>query len=272
MPQVYPSQVVAFIKRIVPAIESHRQNQAASWDLTFDYSHAPVLAALVELIDRIPSELMPAEAAKYAELLAAVAAIRMQLNVWIESRNNSSRFGYRKELGDQHPIGLIYRAPVGLPDKLPSRETAHLTFIDDTEFEASLRTDVSSASSALRIGEWKAATVLAGSVIEALLLWELQQHSPDSIPKIRSGPVNDWYLSDYIKAVRQLRCLRKDTATDIEKARDYRNLIHRGASLRKEQVCDLGTAHIAVGALDHVIRDLQARICPRWVGLSPQGG
>ena len=43
-------------------------------------------------------------------------------------------------------------------------------------------------------------------------------------------------------------------------AKDYRNLIHRGASERTGQVCDLGSAHHAVAALDHVVRDLTKQI------------
>jgi hypothetical protein len=33
----------------------------------------------------------------------------------------------------------------------------------------------------MRNGEWKAATVLAGSVIEALLLWRLRQFTEDEV-------------------------------------------------------------------------------------------
>jgi hypothetical protein len=151
----------------------------------------------------------------------------------------------------------------GLPDNLPSAETVTLLFVDDADLRASLRQDVNWASSALRNCEWKAATVLAGSVVEALLLWELKQPHHEPIPNIRSSPLDDWYLSDYIKAARKLRCTTNETITDAEKAQDYRNLIHPGASVRRGQACDLGTAHIAVGALDHVVRDLQNKECPR---------
>ena len=46
-------------------------------------------------------------------------------------------------------------------------------------------------------------------------------------------------------------------------AKDYRNLIHHGASERTGQICDLGSAHHAVAALDHVVRDLTKQVCPR---------
>ena len=120
-----------------------------------------------------------------------------------------------------HPVGLIYRALFGLPDVLPSSDTVTLPFLRDPDFELSVRTDISMASSALRNSEWKAATVLAGSVIEALLLWELKNPHHEPIPKIRNSPPDDWYLSDYIKAAKKLRCVKNETITDVEKAQDY---------------------------------------------------
>jgi hypothetical protein len=41
-------------------------------------------------------------------------------------------------------------------------------------------------TSALRNSEWKAATVLAGSVIEALLLWALRLRTPTEIETART--------------------------------------------------------------------------------------
>src|SRR5258708_21539874 len=115
-------------------------------------------------------KLMPADANRYAELVSSVAAIRAQVGAW-QSRGDEARtVGRLPGLGDLHPVVLIHRALVGLPDAVPSAETVTLLFIDDDDdLRASLRQDVSWASSALRNCEWKAATVLADSVIEALL-------------------------------------------------------------------------------------------------------
>src|SRR5262245_22105766 len=52
--------------------------------------------------------------------------------------------------------------------------TTALLFVTDPAVRESIQLDVSAATRDLEIGEWKGATVLAGSAIEALLLWALQ--------------------------------------------------------------------------------------------------
>lgn len=256
MPRVSPGQVVALIDRIAPP---------ARWNdkgLRLNFGFAGQLAALVALIDDIPPELMPAEADKFAELVSSAAAIRTQVETW-QSRGDFGHLTYIQALGDLHPVGLIRRALAGLADDLPSADTPILLFVDDPLLQSSLRQDVSWAGSALRNREWKAATVLAGSVIEALLLWELKQFHPQPIPEIQRRPLDRWYLPDYIEAAKQLGCVKPETVTDAEKAQNYRNLIHAGRESRLSETCDLGSAHIAIGALSHVIRDLENRECPR---------
>jgi hypothetical protein len=61
-------------------------------------------------------------------------------------------------------------------------------FLNDPDLAEALRADIATASSALRNGEWKAATVLSGSVIEALLLWALQKTHAPTIKAQGVGP------------------------------------------------------------------------------------
>ena len=67
------------------------------------------------------------------------------------------------------------------PDEFPSVDTSNLSFIADPTLRDILRLDVTATNSALINGEWKAATVLAGSVVEALVLWALQQQNPAAV-------------------------------------------------------------------------------------------
>jgi hypothetical protein len=50
-----------------------------------------------------------------------------------------------------------------------------LSFIQHSDLRESIRNDVGAANRALLNCEWKAATVLAGATIEALLHWALSQ-------------------------------------------------------------------------------------------------
>jgi hypothetical protein len=127
-----------------------------------------------------------------------------------------------------------------------------------------IRLDMSAANNALSNGEWKASTVLAGAVIEALLLWAIEQQTPASLHsvltslgrKLNSNP-QKWFLSDYIDVGERLNLLKPNTVTLCRVAKDFRNLIHPGRALRLNQPCNRGTALAAVSALEHVIQDIE---------------
>jgi hypothetical protein len=170
--------------------------------------------------------------------------------------------------GGTDPITLIHRALIKCPDEFPSPETASLSFIQPDDFRRNLQLDISATNRALANSEWKAATVLAGSIVEALLLWGLQQQSPSSVTSTTSGFVGTslqqkppaalerWDLHEYIEVASALSVISADTATQARLAIDFRNLIHPGRAARLGQTCDRGTALSAVAAIEHVVRDL----------------
>jgi hypothetical protein len=69
-----------------------------------------------------------------------------------------------------NPVQLLYKTLKQCPDAAPAPGTTDLLFITDPTLREELRLDVSMADQALANGEWKAATVPAGSDVEALLL------------------------------------------------------------------------------------------------------
>jgi hypothetical protein len=119
-------------------------------------------------------------------------------------------------------------------------------------------------------GEWKAATVLAGSSVEALLLWDLQNRRPlaqvnAAVTTLVAGKVlhkqpptdlEDWALHQYLEVSAQIPTIEPDTAKEVRLAKDFRNLIHPGRSQRLGTICDRGTSLACVAALEHVVRDL----------------
>jgi len=122
---------------------------------------------------------------------------------------------------------------------------------------------------ALSNGEWKAATVLAGSVIEALLLWALEQRPPADISAgiaaamsaraLTREPDNDlerWDLHEYTEVAANLGIIKNDSAAQTRLARRFRNFIHPGLAQRVAQKCDRATALSAVAGAEHVARDL----------------
>jgi hypothetical protein len=122
---------------------------------------------------------------------------------------------------------------------------------------------------ALANGEWKAATVLGGSTIEALLLWDLTNRHTAQVPVAvaalvankafpKNFPTNpeDWVLHHYIEVAANIGIIMQGTVKEARLAKDFRNLIHPGRAQRLGQKCDRGTALASVAALEHVVRDL----------------
>ena len=120
--------------------------------------------------------------------------------------------------------------------------------------------------------EWKGATVLAGSAMEALLLWAIEEHerkAPGSIStaatalvitgalsqKLDNNPER-WVLTELIEMARHFTLIKDDTARQARLCKDFRNLIHPGRAKRLGQVCDRGTALSALAAVELVVRDL----------------
>jgi hypothetical protein len=144
-----------------------------------------------------------------------------------------------------------------------------LQFIPDPALRDSIRIDVGAADQALHNGEWKAATVLAGAAIEAILHWKLGQLSQTernkgvsaavSQGKLKQKPptdLNEWTLKHFIAIAGELGLIEPTTVAAATLARDFRNLIHPGAAARRAEVCDRATALSALAGLEHVIRDL----------------
>jgi hypothetical protein len=152
-----------------------------------------------------------------------------------------------------------------LPRRGSSSQTSELTFIADDDLRDSIRIDISAANRALHDGLWKASTVLAGAAAEALLLWAITAKKTTAevkaaarsaaIPNPSSDP-NNWRLDAYIKIARALDLIKDNTATLADLAKDFRNLIHPGRSARLKEVCDRGTAHSALAAVEFIVRDL----------------
>jgi hypothetical protein len=67
----------------------------------------------------------------------------------------------------------------------------------------------------------------------------------------------DWDLHCYVTVAEGLKIIEKNTTVAASLAKHFRNLIHPGLSIRQQQRCDRGTAFSAVGALAHVVRDVE---------------
>lgn len=228
---------------------------------------AGTLSAIVQLIDRIPEQLLVLDDSSYAEFLASVAILRHALQMW-EARGGAHELKKIPGFRELNPVNLVRQALAQCPDEVPSAEAQELVFIGDEELRRSLQSDVEAAYKAYEFGEWKAATVLAGTVVEALLLWAVGRRSTDipsvlakliAAARLARDPGNrpeEWGLHESIEVVEQFGWITKTTAEQCRLAKDFRNLIHPGRSVRLRQACNRATALSALAAVEHAVRDL----------------
>jgi hypothetical protein len=104
----------------------------------------------------------------YAALVAGIATIELAMD----------RYRSGKAYDELAPIGGALPAVWNLIKKLPdSAPTTRydLPFITDAALREMIRTDIRAIGLDLQSGEWKGATVLAGSCNEALLLYGIQE-------------------------------------------------------------------------------------------------
>jgi hypothetical protein len=260
MIRVVPSDVVREIERLFPQVHTEK-----TFQLKLDDGAA--LMALITLVDQVPHELLPSTPEQYSALMIALATLRHAPSHWASYPHTpivTTPGGYSK-----NPVRLLYDTLKVCPDDAPTPGTTDLPFITDAEFRDGLRLDISTAHQALANQEWKAATVLAGSVVEALLWWALQQEPPaerqrgitvaiaqGTLTQRPPADVDRWGLAQYIAVAEQLKKITADTAKQVGLAKDFRNLIHPGRAQRQAQACTRGTAMAALAAVEMVIECL----------------
>jgi len=246
LPKVVPSDVVDLIDRtfptakIVPSMEVYPGNEGT-------------LSAIVTLTNEIPTELITISGQDYSELVHGLAALKQTLTKW-----NQGRGGHAPLIDGKSPVFVVRAMLAKCPNQNPSPATAAMMFITDPALRDSIRIDLSTATSALHNGEWKASTVLAGAVVEALLLWAIQR-DPTKLTAIATkpkGPPENWGLAGLLDVASALDLIKANTVAQARLATNFRNLIHPGRAQRTNEVCDKGTALTALAAAHLVVRDL----------------
>lgn len=194
--------------------------------------------------------------------------LKNKVDEWKAGRND--KLERIRGLGELNPITIVRNALMQCKDEAVYAGTDELDFIRDIELRESIWGDISAVRRALSNQEWKATTVLGGSVIEALLLWSISSNQETAIQdaiarlldneKLDSKPSSNkekWNLLQYIHVCNELELITDQTKTQALLAKDFRNLIHPGKIARTGQVCDRGTAFTALAGVENVLRDLK---------------
>ena len=223
-------------------------------DQPVNHATVGILTAIYRLIDELPVELLTISGPDYSDLMCSVRSIRNSVAFW--QQKGVGEIGNPGVRG-KNVLVLIREVISKCPDQAPSPATSNLVFVTDATLRDSIRLDLSTATSALHNGEWKAATVLAGAAAEALLLWSIKGAPglPDQPTKPKGTP-DEWGLGDYIAVATSLGLIKSTTSKQADLAKNFRNLIHPGRAQRLDEVCDRATALTALAAVELVVRDL----------------
>ena len=249
MPIVMPTQVISIIESVFPNVSApHFQQDPLSG---VDFKQTNVLKGVVNLIPRIPAELMTIPGDQYAQLLVSSTVIEEAL---ISMR--IGKFNGFGRLGNINPVAAIYNILKLCHDEFPASVTADLSFINDVELRENILRDIGAIERAIQNAEWKAANVLSGAAIEALLLWKLTDQVENGAMATPASDLKEWSLAPMIDAAEKAGTIRAATAAAAQLCKDFRNLIHPGRALRLKTECNRGTAFSAAGALDLTVTDL----------------
>ena len=252
MPRVVPSEIV----RVLDKHFSWAKGTDAAPRL--DANHIGRVMALLGLVDRLPPHLLTLNENEYTDYVAQVEALRSRPQLWL-AQPEMSRSG--------EAVRDIRMFLAKCPDDWPPDSVHALSFITDADLRNDLRMDIDHAERALDGSEWKAATVLAGSVVEALLLWKLGSLPPADVSGMTKTlglsvkpDLRWWHLPDYIEVAAKLPVttpsIRADTAALLRLVKDFRNLIHPGRAERLAKQCDRSTALTALAGIVAVVNDL----------------
>jgi hypothetical protein len=118
---------------------------------------------------------------------------------------------------------------------------ANVDFITDEAFRASLVSDMRELETALESGNLKSAHVLAGSIVEAVLIDHLVTAG---LIDLEAGLRLD--LAEAIKRCKDKGIISERTADLSSVVRSYRNLIHPGRMMRLKERLSADTETLRV--------------------------
>lgn len=280
MPRVVPSQIVYRIDKSFHGLQTDPQF------LVRCSGTGPAVVVVAELLRHLSdSHLAHVSADDYALFVAARELIAEFIEACrrsIAPRDRSvSGVGPTLErtpaLDGRNPLEVIRAVLATCPDEAPSQSVKLLSFLGEP-LASTIRLDMSTALSALGNGEFKAASVMAGSVVEALLLWALKRKTQTQLDTALAGWRSDaqalgmkrqppnalprewgrWTLETMIEVARRVApvpIVSLVTAGAADSARHFRNLIHPERADATPPT--MGTAQIAVGAMQRVAEELE---------------
>lgn len=274
MPKITPNAVVRFIDRAFPEFRARGLG-------TLDRGAHQSLATLIALVDAIGDDVLAALTdEQHQDLLVAIEYLRVTTNRWNYPPNPGGPnivVTPFVPLANRHPVAVVLEVMEACPEEPAVAAQTRLAFLADPDLERSVAIDVASAEGAVADGRYKNACVMAGSAIEALLLWAVQRRTTADHttavaaaqatrvalgrPRLQQPDADPrrWVLEQYLEVARHLPVLSPTPADAAMLAKDFRNLIHPGRAERLQTQATRGSAGQAIAAMMLIIEDLSIR-------------
>ena len=242
MPKVLPSQLVEAIDSLFGPKRNELDGQAVT------HVYRTEVHALLSLLDEVPRELIDLRFDEYLEFTRCRAVLATSLVRW-----NLGDIMPARDVGGKDAVERIRRLLKQCHDEMPPAEP-ELPFIPEADIRHSIADRIHAAWTDFNVCEWMGATVFAGAALEALLLWALKRVRLHETPK-RS--LDEMHLADLIDLAAKNRVIDVASEQQARLAKDARNLIHPGKTLRSGEACSKTTALTALTAVYRVVDDLK---------------
>jgi len=148
------------------------------------------------------------------------------------------------------------------PAPQPPPSGGDFSFVKNDQLRRIVGRDYSELQNVKSVRALKSGLVLAGGLIEALLLDALQSDEPRAQNSSKGGnykgkDLDEWPLSTLIDVAVDLGLIGQTTRKFSDAVRDLRNLVHPGKEIRENFSFGQEEANIADQVLEVVIRDLK---------------
>jgi hypothetical protein len=129
-----------------------------------------------------------------------------------------------------------------------------LEYIMSEDLRSSLEDDIKEMTACMKIEAWKAAHVLAGSIIEAVLI--------DFLISEKYITQDEGLKLDFGKALsvcKDKKVISQKTSDLSSVVKEYRNIIHPGRIIRLKEIVTKDTATVALALVDIITNEISTR-------------
>ncbi|WP_257167140.1 hypothetical protein [Bradyrhizobium sp. SRS-191] len=237
--RILPSEIIFAIESIIGLKSTDID------DRRLKHHYLPEVKAILALLNDVPSELLELPFQSYLELTRCRAVLAVTVARWEVGDTIVVR-----DVDGKDAIERVRRLMLQCRDTVPPPKP-ELPFIENADRRASIEERIRAAWIDFSAQEWLGATTFAGSALESILLWAIE----DANLKTKKAP-NDMVLSELVDAAARAGLLTSDGEALAHMARDARNLIHPGRVAKLGVTCTKASALTAMAALYTIAEEL----------------